>query len=79
MQELIDNKELNEIMDILENMEDEELSAQLLVKLNKSMSHLGKLVMNMDPNLNHDEWENLCDQARDDLEQVIAEIKNHGQ
>lgn len=72
----MDNTDLQEIMEILENMEDETLAAQLLSQLNERSSRLGQLVLNTDPNLSHEEWKEQCDQAEDDVNEIIERIKN---
>lgn len=57
MKQFLDNKELEELMNILKNMEDEELAVQLLAELNKASKELGLLVMNTEAAIKHEEWE----------------------
>jgi len=71
---MIDNSELERILTKLENMEDEELAVKLLGEFNRTSSELGKLLLNRDPSLNHGEWKDLCDDARDRLEAIVKRI-----
>ena len=71
---MIDNKELDEIMSILENLEDEKLSVKLLSSFNEKSKNLGTLLMNKDENLSHDDWKIKCDNARKELDLVLNEI-----
>lgn len=72
---MIDNKELERIMDILENLEDEELSVKLLKEFNERTSRLGKLIMNKDSSLSHEEWKKLCEDAKDEVDFIIKKIE----
>ena len=73
---MIDSSESEEIIRILEEMDDQSLVVSLLNDFNKKTSHLGKLLLNQDPNLDHEEWKSLCDKAKRDVDQVIAKIKS---
>ncbi len=79
MKQFLDNKELEELMNILENMEDEELAVQLLARLNKASKELGLLVMNTEAAIKHEEWKEQCDRARIEVEKVVAEIRRGGE
>lgn len=71
---MIDNAEINRILEILENHENETEAVGLLKEFNAASSRLGKLVMNLDQKLSHDEWKNECDKAKKELDKVIAKI-----
>lgn len=71
---MIDNSEIERILSKLENLEDEELAVKLLAEFNRTSSELGKLLVNRDPKLNHGEWKELCDNAKERLEAVIKRI-----
>ena len=73
---MIDNREHEEILDILENMEDQQLAVMFLKEFNEKTARLGKLLMNRDESLGHDEWKKLCDQAKDDVERLVLEIRS---
>jgi hypothetical protein len=72
---LIKNQEIEELMEILEQMSDEEKSTQLLKRFGKLSSEWGRLMLNQDRNLKHEEWKRQCDLAKKQLEEVIKEIK----
>lgn len=74
---MIDNYELDEIMEILENYQDEEMAVVLLKEFNEKTTHLGKLLMNLDPSLSSDEWKRLCDQAKKDVDAVVKKIREN--
>ena len=71
---MIDNSEVERILEILENMQDEDLAVELLGEFNRSSSELGKLLLNLDKTLSHDEWKTLCNQASVRLDAVIKKI-----
>ena len=74
---MIDNNEIERILEKLENMEDEELAVILLREFNSASSELGKLLLNLDKQLTHDEWKNLCDKAKEKLDQVVKKIDQY--
>ena len=71
---MIDNNEIERILEKLENLEDEELAVELLKEFNRSSSELGKLLLNLDNKLTHQEWKNLCDSAQNKLSQIVKKI-----
>lgn len=75
---MIDNYEVDEIMDILENYENEELAVQYLREFNEKTSILGRLLMNLDPNLSSEEWKVKCDKAKKEVDLVVQKIRANG-
>lgn len=73
---MLDNQEINELLEILENHDDEELAVELLKEFNLATKKLGKLVLNLDKTLPHDQWKKDCDQAQLDLDNVVKRIKS---
>lgn len=73
---MLDNQEINTILEILENLNDEELAVELLKEFNSSSKDLGKLMLNLDKNLDHGEWKKLCEAAQARLDNVLARIHN---
>jgi hypothetical protein len=71
---MIDNAEIEQILAKLESLEDEEKAVAMLKEFNRCSSDLGKLLLNMDKSLTHEEWKKQCDEARNRLEKVIKEI-----
>lgn len=77
MNELIDNKEMEEVMGILERMSDEELAVVLLREFNAKTKALGTLLMNHDPNLDHGNWKAQCDDAKKEVDEIVAKIRTY--
>ncbi len=75
MNEMIDNKDMNEVMDILERMSDEELAVVLLKEFNAKTKALGQLLMNHDSELDHGHWKAQCDDAKKEVDDIVAKIK----
>lgn len=73
---MLDNQEINQLMEILENHDDEELAVELLKEFNLAYKKLGKLVLNLDKSLPHDQWKKDCDQAQSDLDNVVKRINS---
>ena len=73
---MLDNQEINTILEKLENLEDEELAVELLREFNGSSKKLGKLILNLDKSIPHEEWKAQCDQARLELNNVIKRIND---
>lgn len=71
---ILDNSGIENILNILENMEDEVMSAQLLKEFNDKSAHLGKLLLNNDKSLSNEQWKADCDKAKEDLDKVINDI-----
>ena len=74
---MIDNSEIERILDKLENFEDEQLAVELLKEFNRYSSDLGKLLLNLDKTLSHDEWKKRCDESKTRLEAVIKRIDQY--
>lgn len=71
---MIDNNEINRILEVLENLEDEALAVELLAEFNRASTELGKLLLNLDKSLSHDEWKSLCDKAQLRLSTIVQKI-----
>lgn len=73
---MFDNSEIEEILEKLESMEDEAAAAALLREYNERSKVLGKLLMNLDSSLSHEQWKAECDQAKAALDQVLEKIRS---
>lgn len=73
---MIDNLQSQRILEILENLKDESLAVQLLKEFNDKTAKLGKLTLNLDPNLSSAEWKKLCDQAKKEVDEIVAKIES---
>ena len=71
---MLDNQEINNILEILENLEDEELAVELLREFNLASKALGKLLLNLDKSLPHEEWKKQCDDAQKRVDAVVSRI-----
>lgn len=71
---MIDNSEIEKILEKLESIEDEVLAVKLLKEFNTCSSELGKLLLNLDKSLTHQEWKNKCDEAQLKLDKVVKKI-----
>lgn len=71
---MLDNQEINVILEILENLDDEELAVELLKEFNAASKDLGKLMLNLDKSLAHDEWKKSCDMAQSRLNALVSRI-----
>lgn len=71
---MIDNAEINRILEKLENHHNEIEAVELLKEFNSVSSRLGKLLMNLDQKISHDEWKHNCDKAKQELDKIIAKI-----
>ena len=71
---MLDNQEINQLLEKLENLEDEELAVKLLKEFNGASKQLGKLLLNLDKSLSHDEWKRQCDEAQKELDRVVESI-----
>ena len=73
---MLDNKEINTLLDILENLDDEELAVELLKEFNSASKDLGKLLLNLDKGLEHNDWKLQCEKAQKRLDTVVTRIHN---
>jgi len=73
---VLDNIDLESLMGKLEKLEDEELAVQLLRELNDSTSSYGKLLLNQNKNLSHEQWKHDCDAAKIRVDNIIKRIQN---
>ncbi len=73
---MIERGELEELMEILEDHPDEELSVSLLKKLSDLTSAHGKLILNLDKSIPHAEWKKKCDDLSLEIEDLVEEIRN---
>lgn len=73
---MLDTQELDELMQILENHPDQGLAVLLLKEFNDKTRELGVLILNMDTELENEEWKKKCDQAKKEVDLVIKRIKS---
>lgn len=73
---MIDNREINEILEILETLEDEQLAVMLLKSFNQLTSEHGKLILNKDNSLSHEEWKKRCDALENEIDLLVEKIRN---
>ena len=66
---------LIDLMSKLENLEDEILATKLLAELTSKNKKLGQLLLNTDKTLSHVEWKKLCDQAKVEVDEIVARIQ----
>lgn len=71
---MLDNQDINTILEKLENLEDEELAVELLKEFNSASKDLGKLLLNLDKALPHEEWKKQCDDAQSRVNAVVSRI-----
>lgn len=71
---MLDNQDINAILEKLENLEDEELAVELLKEFNSASKILGKLLLNLDKSLPHEEWKKQCDEAQSRVNAVVSRI-----
>ena len=76
MADLLENKEMKEVLDKLENLEDEQLATELLREFNDKTMILDKLIMNTNKELSNDEWKHQCDEAKKAVDEVLNKIKD---
>ena len=69
-----DTAKIDEVLAALEEMEDEKLAVELLKEFNEKSADLKTLLLNKDPNLDHNIWKMECDLANRDLGRVIEKI-----
>lgn len=74
---MFDNSEIEELLNKLEDIEDEVLAASLLREFNEKSKVLGQLLMNTDTSLSHDQWKIKCDEAKKELDSILAKIKDY--
>lgn len=68
--------DLMEITNILETMDDELLAANLLRELSEKNSKMKQIHFNRDPQLDHNEWKAQCDEAENEVNEVVKKIEN---
>lgn len=73
---MLDTKEMDEILSILEEHPDQDLAVLLLREFNDKTRELGLLLMNRDPSINHAEWKTKCDKTQDEVNQIVKRIKS---
>ena len=73
---MFDNKDVNRILEKLENLEDEALAVELLREFNQASKKLGKLLLNQDSSLSHEAWKLQCDYAQNAVDEIVARIEN---
>jgi hypothetical protein len=73
----VENVELNTIMEIIENIEDEQASIDLLKDFNLKTKKLGNLIMNRDVELSHKNWEIQCKEAKKEVDLIVKKIREY--
>ncbi len=71
---MLDTDEMERVITKLETLEDEELAVQLLKELNDKTKALGDLIMNRDQELDNDIWKQKCDEAKEQVDELLEKI-----
>jgi hypothetical protein len=74
---VIETKDTDKILEILENLSDEALSVNLLKEFSEKNKKFGKLILNQDSALSHDEWKQRCDEAKKEMDEFLAKIESY--
>ena len=77
MNNLTDNREITEILDILEQMEDEVTATELLKEFNNATKVHGELILNRNPELTHEDWKRECSRSLIKVNKIIEKIKSY--
>lgn len=72
----LDNTEVNEILEKLERMKNESLAVDLLREFNEATKEHGTILLNKNPNLDHEKWKNRCDKAQERVSKIIKKIRD---
>ena len=71
-----DSADWEELLVILEEMEDQILATYLLSQLNQKSAVWGKLFVNIDKKIPHEEWDKKCRLAKNELDRIISQIRS---
>jgi vacuolar-type H+-ATPase subunit H len=74
--DMIDNTEIENVLTKLEEIDDEVLAVELLKEFNDSTRELGRLLLNQDDSLNHEEWKTICDKAKNRVDTILKKINS---
>jgi len=74
---VLDTKDTNRILEILEHLPDEALSVNLLKEFSEKNKRFGKLLLNRESELSHDEWKIKCDEAKKEMDVFLAKIESY--
>lgn len=74
---MVETKDTDRILEILENLSDEALSVNLLKEFSEKNKKFGKLILNQDSALSHDEWKQRCDEAKKEMDEFLAKIESY--
>ncbi|MCF8058846.1 MAG: hypothetical protein K9K67_06105 [Bacteriovoracaceae bacterium] len=76
MKDLIDNTEVERVLTKLEEIEDEALAVELLKEFSDATRELGRLLLNQDDSLSHEEWKSECDKAKIKVDNVLNKVNS---
>jgi len=74
---VVETKDTERILEILENLSDEALSVNLLKEFSEKNKKFGKLLLNQDSTLSHAEWKNMCNEAKNEMDEFLAKIESY--
>ncbi len=74
---MVETKDTDRILEILENLADEALSVNLLKEFSEKNKKFGKLLLNQDSTLSHTEWKKMCDEAKNEMNEFLARIESY--
>ena len=52
------------------------IAASLLAEFNEATKNHGKLLINKDPKLTHEDWKQLCDEAAKEVDMILGKIQS---
>jgi hypothetical protein len=72
----VDSRETDRVLSILENLEDGTLSINLLREFSEKNKQFGKILLNRNENLDHEDWKRQCDQAKKEMDEFLVKVES---
>ena len=67
--------EISLILEKLENCSDEPRACKLLSDFQIAHQKMGEILLNLDSNVDHEEWKKECDAAKQKVDDIVKQIQ----
>ncbi len=72
---MLDNKEMDRVLNLIESLPDNEISVKLLKEFSEIHKNFSKILFDKNPDLSHAEWKKKCDQAKLSIDEFLGRLE----
>lgn len=73
---MLDTKEMERILAMIESLPDDEVSIKFLKEFSEKHKNFSKILFDKNPQISHDEWKQKCSQAKLEIDEFLSRLES---